>query len=43
MRLRRGSHYDNSENNSEKDIKSVFQVDYQLTDEKSRETLESLQ
>ena len=43
MELRRSSHYDGFESNSERDIKSVFQIDYQFTDEKSREILESLQ
>ena len=36
MELRRSSHYDGFENNSERDIKTVFQIDYQFTDEKSR-------
>ena len=40
MELRRSSHYDGFEINSEKDIKNVFQIDH---DEKSREILESLQ
>ena len=35
--------YDGFEINSERDIKSVLQIDYQFTDEKSREILESLQ
>ena len=43
MELRRSYHYDGFEINSERDIKSVFQIDYQFTDEKSREILESLQ
>ena len=42
MELRRSSHYDGFESNSERDIKSVFQID-QFTDEKSRGILESLQ
>ena len=36
-------HYDGFEINSERDFKSVFQIDYQFTDEKSREIFESLQ
>ena len=40
MELRRSSHYDGFEINSERDIKNVFQIDL---DEKSREILESLQ
>ena len=40
MELRRSSHYDGFESNSERDIKSVFQIDYQLTDEYYGEILE---
>ena len=36
-------HYDGFEINSERDIKSVLEIDYYFTDEKSREILESLQ
>ena len=39
MELRGSFHYDGFESNSERDIKSVFQIDYQFTDEKSREFL----
>ena len=35
-------HNDGFEINSERDIKSVFQIDYLFTDEKCREILESL-
>ena len=34
---------DGFEINSERDIKSVLQIDYQFADEKSRDILESLQ
>ena len=40
MELRRSSHYDGFEIDSEGDIKNVFQIDL---DEKSREILKSLQ
>ena len=40
MELRRSSRYDGFDSNSERDIKSIFQIDYQFTDEKTRETLE---
>ena len=49
MEFKRSPHYDGFEGNSERDIKSVqvdksvLQIDYQFTDEKSREILESLQ
>ena len=43
MELRRSSQYDDFESNPERDNKSVFQIDYQFTDENSRENLESLQ
>ena len=36
-------HYDGFEINSERDIKSVLQIDYYFTDKKYREILESLQ
>ena len=36
-------HFDGFEINSERDIKSVLQINYQFTDEKSRSILESLQ
>ena len=36
-------HYDGFEINSERDFRSVFQIDYWFTDEKSREILESWQ
>ena len=36
-------HYDGFEINSERDNKSVYHIDYQFTDDKSREILESLQ
>ena len=36
-------HYDGFEINSERDIKSVLQIDYYFTDEKSREILGGLQ
>ena len=42
MELRRGSHYDGFEINSERDIKSVFQIDYQFADEESRKTFGKL-
>ena len=42
MELRGSFHYDGFESNSERDIKSVFQIDYQFTGENSREILESL-
>ena len=35
MELRRSSHYDGFESNSERDIKSVFHIDYQFIGEKS--------
>ena len=35
-------HYDGFEINSERDVKSAFLIDYQFTDGKSREILESL-
>ena len=35
-------HYDGFQINSERDMKSVLEIDYQFTDEKSREILESL-
>ena len=37
MELRRSSHYDGFESNSESYIKSEFQIDYWFTDKKSRE------
>ena len=43
MDLRRSWHYDGFESNSERDIKIIFQIDYWLTDETSRDILESLQ
>ena len=43
MDLRRSWHYDGFESNSERDIKIIFQIDYKLTDETSRDILESLQ
>ena len=43
MELRRIPHYDGFESKSERDIKSLFQIDYQFTDDNSREILESLQ
>ena len=45
MELRRSSHYDGFESNSERDIKSVFQIDIadNQSDEKSREILECMQ
>ena len=43
MELRRSSHYDGFESNSERNIKSVFQIGYYLTDEKSIDFSESLQ
>ena len=43
MELKRGSHYDGFKSNSEKDIKTVFQIDYYFTDEKSRKNLAVLQ
>ena len=43
MELRRSSHYDDCKSNSERDIKSVFQIDYYFTDEMSTEILEGLQ
>ena len=43
MELRKSAHHYGFENNSERDIKSVFQIDYYFTDEKSREIVESLQ
>ena len=33
MELKRSFHYDGFENNSERDIKSVFQIDYQTFDQ----------
>ena len=36
-------HYDDFEINSERNIRSVFQIDYQFIDEKSGEILENLQ
>ena len=37
MELRKSAHHDGFESNSERDIKSIFQIDYYFTDEKSRE------
>ena len=42
-RIEKNVHYYGFEINSERDIKSVFQIDYYFTYEKSREILESLQ
>ena len=43
MELRRSFHYDGFESNTERDIKNLFRIGYQFTDEKSREIFESLQ
>ena len=41
--IKKKFHYDGFEINFERDIKSVLQIDYYFTDEKSREVLESLE
>ena len=43
MELRRSSNYDDCKSNSERNIESVFQIDYYFTDEMSTEILEGLQ
>ena len=41
--IKKKFHYDDCKSNSERNIESVFQIDYYFTDEMSAEILEGLQ